>query len=1283
MYNQWYNDTVIQRSIGQLRMRVHYRSNYENAVWDGRQMSFGDGRVKFHPLVSLDVVAHEVSHGYTQKTSGLEYRYQSGGMNEAFSDMAGEATEYFLRSKNDWKIGYDIFKATGKALRYMDNPELDSKSISHTSKYYRGMNVHYSSGIYNKAFHLLSNKPSWGIKKAFEVFLKANEVYWSQRSTFNQGACGVIKAAKNAKYSTDDVACAFKEVGVQCSSEKFCSTGGMTTPAPPPPTPSPPPGCSGRRVSYYRSMTSSSWYHYYRTIPANACHLVVYLRPRSGQYAGNADLYARHGGLKPTTTSYDFKSTRNDSLDQISIPFPKAGKWYFSLRAVKSFRSVYMYVSYNIPVPTTPPPPTTPPGPANCSGRVVNTMRKNLRGRAPSCYVYSISIPTHTCHLVSTLAPQNPRYAGNANMYISYGTRPTECRFDYKSDKNGSAEMIEINNPKPGTWYIGICANTSYSYLNWYGSYKVNVPPTLPPPTVPSRPSSCVGRTWTKSLSLYGTKGRCYSYPWTVQPNACHLTARLTPSSYLFRGQADMYMKHGSRPTNTSYDYKSERADSNELIHIATPKSGTWYITLCYKEYTRYLRFRGSFTAQIPPTLPPPTVPSRPATCSGRTRYTRTSYLYGSTGRCYRYSVNVRQGMCHVYVKTMPYSTSYAGNVDMFIKFGGIPSRSNYDKRSVRSDSKELIYLGQPKVGRWWVLLCATQTYRYLRLQTYWTEPIPTTTPAPTTPVPPTIPAPPQGCNGVAKTTSSSYLHGTQKRCYHYEWEIKANTCQAVVQLKPLYTRYAGDAQLYMKYGSQASNSIYDAKSTRPGSHEMIVLTNPRAGTWFIAICVHRYYRYLRLHGQVISSSNNTQCKDTQRERKGIPVLSTSTGYWRHYQCQVKPGTCTAQFQLRPRITGYAGDGDLFVRYGAKPSLTVSDYKSTNVSSSYENITISKPKAGKWYVSVYARTRHSYLYITGNYDVEKSSRVCSLGHVQRIRKSDISGGARECKHYSWYVRSSACNLQLKLFPGTSGRGNADLYMRYNTKPSTTSYDYMSKGSTSTEEINIKSPRSGIWHFAICGTTSYFNLQYLGIYNSFVSSIDAQGVSGNNEQAIKVINQEAIYGGEEPMASKLNSEGRGQGNGLTAGGDFNNGEFKEISDTATDIDVGDTPQEVDTDEQTSVGEFVAISDQTGLEDDTDFDLENGGSLEDAEAEISDDNDVLQEYSDENGMNEVDDEPNVDAEGGVAMATEDEDENNEGLEVDQNGAVDDRSELHDVDPKGDFLGPIDESDEKLDD
>ncbi|MEH6824032.1 MAG: M4 family metallopeptidase [Motiliproteus sp.] len=79
-------------------------------------MTFGDGASIFYPLVSLDVSAHEVSHGFTEQNSNLIYSSQSGGINEAFSDMAGEAAENFMHRENDFLVGADIFKATGQAL---------------------------------------------------------------------------------------------------------------------------------------------------------------------------------------------------------------------------------------------------------------------------------------------------------------------------------------------------------------------------------------------------------------------------------------------------------------------------------------------------------------------------------------------------------------------------------------------------------------------------------------------------------------------------------------------------------------------------------------------------------------------------------------------------------------------------------------------------------------------------------------------------------------------------------------------------------------------------------------------------------------------------------------------------------------------------------------------------------------------------------------------------------------------------------------------------------------
>ncbi len=213
MYNAWVGTAPL---TFQLTMRVHYSNNYENAFWNGSSMTFGDGATTFYPLVSLDVSSHEVSHGFTEQNSNLTYSAQSGGINEAFSDMAGEAAEAYDRGAADWLVGADIFKSASGALRYMANPPLDGVSIDHTSDYYTGIDVHYSSGVYNKAFYLLANTSGWTTQKAFQCFARANQLYWTASTNYNQGVCGVRDAAGDLGFSTADVEAAFAVVGATC-----------------------------------------------------------------------------------------------------------------------------------------------------------------------------------------------------------------------------------------------------------------------------------------------------------------------------------------------------------------------------------------------------------------------------------------------------------------------------------------------------------------------------------------------------------------------------------------------------------------------------------------------------------------------------------------------------------------------------------------------------------------------------------------------------------------------------------------------------------------------------------------------------------------------------------------------------------------------------------------------------------------------------------------------------------------------------------------------------------
>lgn len=258
MYQQWYGLNALQYPDGTampLIMRVHFGQGYDNAFWDGQTMSFGDGDA-FYPLVSLDIAGHEVTHGFTEQHSGLEYHDESGALNESLSDMAGLASRaYLLESVPNlynkvylapnvitWGIGETIVRDSfGQALRFMDNPSNDGSSADCLDKNLAQKSggdcsisykelvdlanaqifdeesrqsyiVHTASGVFNKAFYLLSQK--LGIKTAFNTMLLANSNYWTPNTDFKMAACGVLFAANDLKQDLDAVKSVFNQVGV-------------------------------------------------------------------------------------------------------------------------------------------------------------------------------------------------------------------------------------------------------------------------------------------------------------------------------------------------------------------------------------------------------------------------------------------------------------------------------------------------------------------------------------------------------------------------------------------------------------------------------------------------------------------------------------------------------------------------------------------------------------------------------------------------------------------------------------------------------------------------------------------------------------------------------------------------------------------------------------------------------------------------------------------------------------------------------------------------------------
>lgn len=167
---------------------AHYDQNYNNAFWNGTQMVYGDG------FAVLDVVAHELTHALTENTANLEYIWQSGAMNESFSDIFGAMID-----RGDWVLGEDLPPdALGgrDGIRDLANPGRFGQP-AHTQDWVYTctdeQGVHTNSGIFNKAYYNIAT--ALGKSKAELIFYRALSVYLKPKSSLEDGRAAAIQSA--------------------------------------------------------------------------------------------------------------------------------------------------------------------------------------------------------------------------------------------------------------------------------------------------------------------------------------------------------------------------------------------------------------------------------------------------------------------------------------------------------------------------------------------------------------------------------------------------------------------------------------------------------------------------------------------------------------------------------------------------------------------------------------------------------------------------------------------------------------------------------------------------------------------------------------------------------------------------------------------------------------------------------------------------------------------------------------------------------------------------------
>jgi len=440
---------------------VHHKVNYVNAFWNGTQMVYGDGNgVDASNLAnSLDVTAHELTHAVTDKESDLIYSGESGGLNESMSDIFGAVCEWYGDGKGDvsprhWLVGDDVWTPSipNDALRYMNSPTLDGDSLDYYPSYSTGTDVHYSSGISNLAFYLLSQGGTHprgkttqavagiGIEKAARIFYKANADLLVPTSNFEAAKTATEQAATQLGYDAATIASvtnAWKAVGVG--------------------VPIPPPVFLPieKDVPVTNLSSDKNEKKYFSvTVPEGVTDLTFTM---SGG-TGDADLYVRFNATPGTGSGmYDCRPYKAGNAETCSFAAPQTGTWYVMLNAYLAYTGVTLKVSWK----------------GGYEALKSGEPKMRLSGAAGSSQIFTIQVPEYVPGSgTNSLFIQTGEGYGNPDLYVRSGSAPTRFEYDCRSVTELMDERCELRNVPAGKYYIEVFgAKGGYrelALLAWY-----------------------------------------------------------------------------------------------------------------------------------------------------------------------------------------------------------------------------------------------------------------------------------------------------------------------------------------------------------------------------------------------------------------------------------------------------------------------------------------------------------------------------------------------------------------------------------------------------------------------------------------------------------------------------------------------------------------------------------------------------------------------------------------------------------------------------------------------
>jgi hypothetical protein len=736
------------------------------------------------------------------------------------------------------------------------------------------------------------------------------------------------------------------------------------------------------------SGTIGSETFYTIVVPAGQDDLEIQISGGSG----DCDLYVRRNAA-PTLTAYDYRPYQVGNNETVTVESPAAGTWYIMLRGYTAYSGLTLVATYSASISITP----------LTNGLAV----ADLAGAIGSETFYKIDVPVGQTKLEIQISGGS----GDCDLYVKRDALPTTAVYDYRPYLVGNNELVTIDNPTAGTWYIMLRGYNAYAGVTLRATYTggLGIALTNGVPVV----------------NLTGTLSSEALYRIDVPAGQGNLEIKISGGS----GDCDLYVKYGTPPTVSSFDYRPFLAGNEETVTVSTPTAGAWYIML--RGYSTYagVTLVASYGSVV--TLENGVAVPNLAGVLGSEKIFKIDLPSGET----EFEISIAGG---------------TGNCDLYVRRGLRPTVSEWDYRPYLSGNNETVSITNPQGGPWYIMLRARLAYTGVTLRASHAFVGNVTLLS----------------NGVPVTNTSG-AEGSKK---YYRIGIPSDQTELEIKI----FGGTGDADLYVSHGDGAPTlTEYDYRPYLIGNDETVTIPNPTLGNWLIM--VHGYHAYTGLTVVATHTENGGGGGGTPTVTplsNGVPVigLAGAAGSQSFYKIDVPAGQSTLDIQM----SGGTGDADMYIRKDQMPTLTAWDHRPYLIGNN-EAVTINTPAAGTYYIMLNAYQAYTGVALVATY-VPLADPVTELANGVPV--TGLSGAVGSETFFKIVVPAGQDTLDFQM---SGGAGDADMYIKKGAKPSTTSWDYRPYLIGNNETVHLDNPAAATWYVMIKAYQAYSGVSLVATY----------------------------------------------------------------------------------------------------------------------------------------------------------------------------------------------------------